>query len=77
MNIPGNAFITLVEYTDPKHARVTWQSIDGPGTVTMIYSTEAEIERVNAIVKEQHELVRDTAPADRAEALRTLAKARL
>lgn len=77
MNIPGNSFITLVEYPEPDKIRVTWQSIDGPGTATMIYTTEAEAERVHVIVKDQHDLVRETPPGERAEALRALAKARL
>lgn len=77
MNIPGNAFITLVEYPDPGKTRVTWQSIDGPGTVTMIYTEEAEAVRVHEIVKEQMAIVRDTPQEGRAEALRALAKARL
>lgn len=77
MNIPHNSFISLVEYPDPNVVRVTWKAIDGDGTAAMIYREEAEINRVNEIVKQQHDLTRDTPASDRAEALRTLAKSRI
>jgi hypothetical protein len=76
MNIPNNSFITLVEYTDPDVARVTWTEIDTGEVQIVQYADEADKERIAETVKAQMDVVRDTPAEDRSAALRKLAESR-
>jgi hypothetical protein len=75
VKIPANSFITLVEYTNPKQPRVTWQAIDSDATEVVVYD-EADTTAISEIVKQQMEIAKDTPADKRPDALRELAKGR-